>query len=124
MFYNKQDLYVVVQHDGVNPLDSYYSAGGIVFVDYDEALFHANDLNHNNDKGYLYSVKSLEDAFDEYLDSEKSSSWDDGHSEGYRDGKREGYDEGYSEGESCGRTEGFNEGYDEGYKKGKEDASD
>lgn len=112
-----------------------------LFTDYDEAAFRCEAMEHKavlewqqkNIEHWeynrrFYRVITLREAFDEYGEGERESSYDDGYSEGTRDGRNEGYEDGYSDGESSGKTDGFNEGYkegyDEGYKDGKADASE
>ena len=107
-----------------------------LFTDYDEAVFRCEAMEHKaiiewqqknierwEYQRKIYKVITLDEAFSDYGEGERESSYDDGYSEGVRDGRNEGYEEGYSEGENSGRVSGFDEGhkegYDEGYKDGK-----
>ena len=139
-----EEVWVIKDHK------SYFSPGNCeLFTDYDEAVFHAEALEHKavlewqernkqlwdyNSK--FYRVITLREAFESYGDGERESSYDDGYSEGVRDGRNEGYEDGYSDGHSTGLTEGHdqgyaegindgrNEGYDDGYRDGKEECGE
>ena len=122
--------------------NAYFNPSGCeIFTDYDEAVFRCQAMEHKaiiewqqknierwEYQRKLYKVITLKEAFEDYADGERESSYDDGYSEGTRDGRNEGYEDGYSDGESAGRTqghdEGYKEGYDEGYRDGKADASE
>lgn len=140
MFYDKDELYVVVYGDSTDPFANCWKGGGKIFIDYDDAVAFALELNlefelekekeSKNPKNYRespanltipYRVKSFEDALRDRIDSERSDAWDDGHGEGYNEGKSEGYEQGWSDGKEDGEKTGYDEGYSEGFKEGKEE---
>lgn len=139
MFYDKDELYVVVYGDTtcVDPFDNYWKGGGKIFIDYEDAIAFALELNlefelekqkeSKDPKNYRespsnltrpYRVKSLDQALRDRIESERSDAWDDGHGEGYNEGKSEGYEQGWSDGKEDGEKTGYETGYDEGYSEG------